>query len=312
MTAFDSAQGSQRAYDFWLGLIPQFLGQFGGAVPGPGVGTAADPKANPAAGGAFAPLAGLMFPADQIGRSAVMTQQWLQALAQSIAAMLQSGGATNLVGQWAAAMPGLAAGPASALQAMTQPWADLAGQLAGTTPAQLNTVFDRTYGALSDALGMGPMRKLHAAWQDLVAAGIAQQEVRGRYALLVQGAFAQGFQRLLVDLAGKADAGERVDSVLALLRLWALRTEDAVHETLQSDAGLAATTALTRSGLAYRRRLQQVAAIVAQMLDMATRHDLDEAYREIQALKRELRASRAAPAKRDGSGAGKRRVPRKR
>ena len=33
MTAADSTRGSQAAYDFWLGLIPQFLGQFG-AVPG--------------------------------------------------------------------------------------------------------------------------------------------------------------------------------------------------------------------------------------------------------------------------------------
>jgi len=32
-----------------------------------------------------------------------------------------------------------------------------------------------------------------------------------------------------------------------------------------------------------------VAGILADMLDLATRRDLDEAFREIQALKRELR-----------------------
>jgi hypothetical protein len=42
--------------------------------------------------------------------------------------------------------------------------------------------------------------------------------------------------------------------------------------------------------------MQGFAAIVADTLDMATRRDLDDAYREIQELKRELRALRAAPA----------------
>ena len=178
------------------------------------------------------------------------------------------------------------------LQAMSQAWLDLGSRLAGATPAQLATAFDRTYGALSDALGLGPARQLQAAWQEAIAASIAQQEARTNYALLVQSAFASGLQRLMTRLAAKADSGERIDSMLALLRLWAISTEEAVHETLQSERGLGATAALTRSALAYRNKMQHVAAILADLLDMATRRDVDEAYREIQQLKRELRALR--------------------
>jgi len=90
-----------------------------------------------------------------------------------------------------------------------------------------------------------------------------------------------------------AQSGERVDSIFALLRMWAVSTEEAVHETLQSENGLAATAALARTGIHYRRRMQEIAGIVADTLDMATRNDLDEAYREIQNLKREVRAMRA-------------------
>lgn len=335
MTPFDSAHGAQATYNFWLGLIPQFLGQFGSALPG--VTAGADPSASTAG-----PMVdSLMFPADQIAKAAAMTQQSLQALAQSFASMLQAGGAPNLLSQWAAATPAFAPGkpgdaaataatatqamlaswaalmsnaagatpgampqgtspsaygavdmPAFSLQAMTQAWADMGSRLTGATSAQRDTAFDRTYGALSDAFGLGPSRKLHAAWRDAVAASIAQQDAQGNYALLVQRAFAQGFQRLLTALAEKANAGERIDSVLALLRLWASNTEEAVHETLQSERGLAATVALTRSALAYRKKMQQVAAVYADVLDMTTRRDLDEAYREIQALKREVRGLR--------------------
>jgi hypothetical protein len=176
--------------------------------------------------------------------------------------------------------------------AMSQAWLDLGNRFAGGSGADLTTAFDRTYGAVSDALGFGPVRQLQAAWQQVLAAGMAQQEARAKYALLVQGAFAHGLEGLMTRLAEKAGAGERIDSVLALLRLWAVSTEQAVHETLQSEAGLAATATLARSALAYRKKMQQVASIIADLLDMATRRDLDEAFREIQSLKRELRAAR--------------------
>lgn len=328
MTPLDSAHGAQTVYNFWLDLIPRFLGQFGGAFPGVAA------NANPSEHSAYPLLDGLTFPVDQIARAATTTQQSLQALTQSLAPMLQAGGVPNLLAQWAAAPTAFAPGKlgdaaataASAtqgmlsswaalmsnaagaipsitpqgstpgveapLQAITQVWADMGSRLTGATSAQRDTAFDRTYGALNDAFGLGPSRKLHAAWRDAAAASIAQQDAQANCALLVQSAFAQGFQRLLTALAEKANAGERIDSVLALLRLWASNTEEAVHETLQSERGIAASTALTRSALAYRKKMQQVAAVYADALDMTTRRDLDEAYREIQALKREVRGLR--------------------
>jgi len=240
-------------------------------------------------------------PGEGAATAASMAQAWMAPWS----ALLPSAAGTATT-QSQGSAPSPFANPASLmfpLQAMSQPWIDIAGQLAGTTPAQLSAVFDRTYGALSDALGLSPIRKLQAAWQDLAAAAIAQQEARTKYALLVQSAFAQGLQRLIASLADKANSGERIDSVLALLKLWATKTEEVVHETLQSEAGLAATAALTRSALSHRKKMQNVAAIIADVLDMATRRELDDAYREIQALKRELRASRAVHAKGKRPGA---------
>jgi hypothetical protein len=336
MTPPDLTKGVESVYNFWLGLVPQFLGPLASATQNkPG-------KSDAGVGGnnAGASLDALAFPAEQFAMAASMTQQSLQAFAQSVAPMLQ-GASSNLLDQWATALPWLApgkldqpqaanaataaaqamlapwsafmssavgtspSGPAAAprtspsaatsvlpLQAMSQAWIEWSSRLAGATPAQLTTAFERTYGALSDALGLGPARQLHAAWEDMMAAGVAQQEARANYAVLLQRAFARGLQRLAAHLAEKADAGERVDSVLALLRLWAISTEEIVHETLQSEAGLAATAALTRSAIAYRKRMQHVVVLMSDQFGVATRHDLDEAYREIQELKRELRRSR--------------------
>jgi hypothetical protein len=330
MSAPESTQGSRAAYDFWLGLIPQFLGQFGGFAPG----------AATSASGAVPD--GLKFPVDQIAKAAAMTQQSLQGLAQALAPALQAG-APDLLAQWAKASPAFAFGkpsdatsatpqamlapwlafisnaaaampaasalapgagtalPQAPLQAVSQAWVDMASRLAGASPAQVDTAFDRTYGALTDGVGLGPARKLQAAWRDVMSATMAQQDARAHYALLVQGAFVQGLQRLLAALAAKADAGERVDRVLALIRMWSTNTEQAVHETLQSERGLAATAALIRSDLAYRKKIQQMAAVLADQFDMASRRELDEAFREIQALKRELRGMQATNGSRDAT-----------
>jgi hypothetical protein len=342
MTNADSTRGSQAAYDFWLGLIPQFLGQFG-AVPGDSTDASTDAPPG---------LDGLAFPVDQIAKAAALTQQSLQALAQTLGPQLQGGGFADLVAQWAKAAPGFtfakppagaataataaqamvapwaafmanAAGampgatppgstaspPQSALQALSQAWIDMGSRFAGATPAQVDSAFDRTYGALGDALGFSPARKLHAAWRDAVAASVAHQEARVAYAALVQEAFTQGFQRVQSTLAEKANAGERIDSILALIRMWAIKTEEVVHETLQSERGLAATAGLTRTAVTYRKKMQHVAAVVADVFDMATRRELDDAYREIQALKREVRRMR--PVRAADSPAPKRRAAAK-
>ena len=284
MSGAANDSGVNAVYDFWLGLLPQFFAQFG--APYAAIGGATN-ASNPMS---------LPFPADQVAKAASMTQSALQSLVQAYAPMLQAAGGPGLLGQWTSALPfalpmqqALAAKPSDLATMMAPMMTAMSGPAA-------TTAFDRTFGAVSDALGFGPMRKLQAAMHELMSASLAQNEARTRYAMLVQGAFAAGFDALLVRLAGMAKSGERVESVLALLRLWAVAAEEAVHLVLQSERGLEATASIARAGLAYRRKLQNVASIVADALDMATRRDLDEAFREIQELKRELRALRAVPA----------------
>ena len=313
MIATDVNQGSRATYDYWLGLISQLLGQFGS--PSSSSGPPAD-------------FDGLPFPVDQVAKAASITQQSLQGILKVLEPALQSG-MPNLLAQWgkqftafpftkpgdtadanpyAMFAPWLAAMPAMSaavptidsvmsqapLQAINKAWVDMASRLTGTSPAQVDTAFDRTHGAFSDGVGLGPTRLLNAAWRDVMNAGVAQQDARNHYANLLQSAYLQGFQRLLTELATKGDAGERVDSVLALIKMWAVNVEQSVHETVQSERGLAATGALIRADLTYRKKMQQVAAVFAEQYDMASRRELDEAFREIQALKRELRATRGA------------------
>ncbi|MEP6941611.1 MAG: poly(R)-hydroxyalkanoic acid synthase subunit PhaE [Betaproteobacteria bacterium] len=332
-TAHDGA-GAQAVYDLWLGLIPQFFGQFGvtlppcegaararGSAPAStqgstqmsdwmaqwsaamsGFGAAAPTASESAAPSSaqsmfgtwaamFAPYAATPSAADSTASSAAGT-----------ASQAGAGAMPGVFNPWAAALPfmpgaltgGTQAGTAAMqpFQAAQEAWLDFASRLSSGSAQSYMTGFDRTFGGLFDALGFGPMRKLQAGLQELAAASLTQNQSRAAYGMLVQGAFAAGLELLMKQLAGMADAGERVESVLTLLRMWAVNTEQAVHEVLQSERGLEATAAMTRAGLAHRKKLQNVAGIVADSLDMATRRELDLVYREIHELKREVRALR--------------------
>jgi hypothetical protein len=317
------AGGAQSVYDFWLGMLPQFFAQMGAAVPPTATNGAttslpfpADQVAKAAAmtSSALQSFAQSYAPMLQSAGAPGLLAQWAAAAMPMMAgaapkpATLPPTAAMTF--PWmtlpfspaamAAAGNAMPANPAAAwlpMQQMQKAWADFGNQMVGGTTQTYATALDRTYGALGDALGLGPMRKLQSAGQEILAAAIAQNEARAGYAVLVQSAIAAGLQKLLRRLADMAQKNERVDSVLALMRMWAASTEEAVHEILQSSRGLEATAAVTRAGLAYRRKTQAFAAIIADTFDMATRRDLDDAYREIQALKRELRSMRAmAPA----------------
>ena len=331
----------QAMYDQWLSMLPQFFGQFGvppAAAGDSGNGAAralpfpADQIAKAAAltQNALTSIAQSYAPLLQSAGAPALLAQWTNAMPLMAAGMPNAGatlpGAFPFAPWLAAAQtPASTSGPPTPLpaadqafpaaaqaalvpfQQMHRAWLDMGNRLAGGTTDAYVTAFERTFGAVSDALGLGPMRKLQAAYGELMNAAAAQNESRTAYAMVVQSAFASGWDELLRRLADKAQRGERVDSMLALIRMWASATEDAVHGVLQSQPGLDATAAVMRAALAYRRKLQTVAAIVADMLDMATRRELDEAYREIQQLKRELRSmrsTRASHAQKPGPGKG--------
>jgi phage terminase Nu1 subunit (DNA packaging protein) len=78
-----------------------------------------------------------------------------------------------------------------------------------------------------------------------------------------------------------------------------------MHSAMQSDGGVAATARLARVTTQRQLRLANLVALAADSVGLTTRRDLDEAYREIQLLKREMRSLRKQAAA-NGSATGTR------
>ncbi|MET0680784.1 MAG: poly(R)-hydroxyalkanoic acid synthase subunit PhaE, partial [Burkholderiales bacterium] len=85
-------------------------------------------------------------------------------------------------------------------------------------------------------------------------------------------------------------SGERVESLVDLVRLWAGVAEKTLHEAMQSKPGLDATAEYLRAALRYRQQQNRLVEILSGLLNVPARSEVDDAYLEIQTLKRQVRA----------------------
>jgi len=154
-------------------------------------------------------------------------------------------------------------------------------------PLQLGA--DRTFGAFADALGLRPMREIQEAWIALSEAERERRAAQAIYVGLAAKAWSDGTRRLVACLEQMRRGGEQVTTFAALLRLWAREADVALHAVMQSEPGLAAAARTVRASNRQREAMHRLVGLTSQALNVPTRAEVDDAYREIQELKRELR-----------------------
>lgn len=283
----EAAAATEPLYRWWLGALPGLLGKLG-----------PEPAAAPA-------QAQRPFPVDQMGQALKLTQHWFGSLYDTYLRTLISSqpgdevrSFEHLVTDQVAAMTDRLVGFGQAFSGHPN-LAELNARLTGLPlsalgealkPLSLN--LERAYGGLADAFGLAPLRALDEAGRDLALAAVAHRQAQGEYLEVVAGALQQGAEALTVRLAEMARRGESVDSLLALVRLWARSTDEAMHAAMQAPRALEASAKLLRAAARSRLQQQRVVAVVSEALNVPTRAEVDEAYREIQELKRELRRLR--------------------
>jgi len=268
----------------------------------PGMAPAATPGA-PSASAAASARPGVPFPVDQISNALGLFDGVLTQLYQSYLPLFAQGGvkaepfeamAQTAAKAFAAMLTPLQQAPAGLPAAGAWP-ALTASVLPGA--AQLQLGVERTFGGLAEAFGLGPTRQLQEAWRELLGASVAKQRAQAEYLALAAQALATGTTALMRDLQAMAQRGERVESLLAFIRMWIKAVDAPLHDTMQGGPGLDTTAKVLRASTAHRQQVQKLVGIASTALHMPTRDDMSEAFREIQELKRELRRlKRALPA----------------
>jgi class III poly(R)-hydroxyalkanoic acid synthase PhaE subunit len=190
------------------------------------------------------------------------------------------------------AMAGQAFSTQHDLTSIAARWTQAPAMLFADALGPVSANLERAYGGLADAFGLAPARELREAAGAMATASLARRQAQAEYLALVGGALAAGAERLTERLGEMAQRGESVDSLLGLLRLWARATDEAMHQAMQDPKALEASAKLVRATTNARQQQQRVVAIVSHAINVPTRSEVDDAYREIQELKRELRRLR--------------------
>jgi hypothetical protein len=294
-------------YAAWLEALPQAF-----RMLVPAVSTELQPPADGPSENASAPFA-----AKEVGKAIDVLDGILAQVYRGFLPLLAKGNLTAgpfqaLVDSGTEAVTRLAAAlaePFSALKTLpegtgmllsAQPWTvlfqglvpGLQGKPVGASQLQLG--IERTFGGLGEAFGLGPMRELQQAWREMLTANAAKQRAQGEYLAVAVQAWVKGTQGLLQELQAMGARGERVESLLAFIRLWAKSIDGPMHEAMQDARGLEATAKLISASSRHRQQMQKAIGLASEALHVPTGADMDEAFREIQELKRELRRLKKA------------------
>jgi class III poly(R)-hydroxyalkanoic acid synthase PhaE subunit len=118
-------------------------------------------------------------------------------------------------------------------------------------------------------------------------------------------ALAKAVEATVEQLGALAEKGEKITSVRDLMRLW-FRTADAsLLKTFNTKEFIDVQNEFTLAGLNFRIRQRDVLEDILRKLDMPTRSELDETYKVIHELKKEVRALKKGAVDAEQAGTAK-------
>jgi class III poly(R)-hydroxyalkanoic acid synthase PhaE subunit len=123
-------------------------------------------------------------------------------------------------------------------------------------------------------------------------------------------------ERTMDRLAKLSAEGESISSIRDLNRLWLETADEAFTDVYSSKKYAEVMRELSSAGMKYKIEQRKVVEMILKAFDIPTRSELDDAYRtlyalrkDVKALKKELAEARrgkaASPAKRQSSKGGK-------
>ena len=286
--------GSDALYAWWLDVIPSFFGASGAKARDPEADTGGNDDSRLPPGISHVPQAlemtrQLITPLYQAFLQALLAnphpEHAFSTLLEQTLAHLR--GASRSLADMATTMRSQHGALPTGWNFLSDP-----GSALGEAMKPLSLNLERAYGGLADAFGFAPSRELQQAGREMLECAFAKRQAQAEYLGLAVGALAKGAEGTLARLREMGRRGESVDSLLALVRLWARSTDEAVHAAMQTPEALDASAKLLRVAIRSRKQQQRMVAIASEALNVPTRADVDAAYREIQDLKREMKRIR--------------------
>jgi class III poly(R)-hydroxyalkanoic acid synthase PhaE subunit len=156
--------------------------------------------------------------------------------------------------------------------------------------ANKEMAFDR----MAELPMVGSNREQTAKLLRMFDAFVDLRKVNAKYRGVLARALEQAVKRTMDTLAEKAKKGETVTSVRDLTRLWLNGADEVFTEMYASPNYVDLQRELSAAGMRFKIEQRQVTEMFMETLGMPTRTELDDAYRSLYELRREVKALKKA------------------
>ncbi len=152
--------------------------------------------------------------------------------------------------------------------------------------------WEHTGGRLLESPSLGMTREFEEELLGGFDAWIDYRRAVAEYQLIVGEAWADASAAVFEALKARAEAGKPISSLRELTTLWTTVTDASMEEAFRSEPYAAAQGRMLNAAMRYRQAERAVVETFLKTTDIASRSELDEAFREIYRLRGELRALR--------------------
>jgi len=160
--------------------------------------------------------------------------------------------------------------------------------------------FERTFGRMTESPHVGFNREVNAKLLKGFDAFVDFRRASADYHILLGKVWTQAFERVMQELVTMSEKGEKIDSVRQLMNLWFETIDTTFTETYRSEEYLRIQKAMSATGMTYRIKEQEVIETFMKMSNLPTRSELDDAYRRIYELRKDVKALKKAMHAADG------------
>lgn len=145
------------------------------------------------------------------------------------------------------------------------------------------------YAGASDAVGWGLYTKLGETLAEVGRAQTAASESQAKVWNAIGEIWTSARTRFGEVLRGMVERRESFADVQAFLRAWTTALDETAHDAMQSESGLALTAEVSRAASQLRHAQNRAVEVFSELYNIPTRAELDEAYRLIHELRKEVR-----------------------
>ena len=156
--------------------------------------------------------------------------------------------------------------------------------------ADRELAFDR----MAELPSIGYSREQNVKLMRAFDAFVDLRKVTTRYRTTLAKAMGEAVERTMERLAQLAKEGKNIDSVRELNRLWLNVADEVFTEMYASEDYMALQKEMSSAGMRYKIEQRQIVEMILKTLDIPTRSELDDAYRTLYELRKEVKSLKKA------------------